>query len=53
MLRNQDENAVSVVERFIERAMLGVSLLMQVRQEIRSFALLNNEERVPCRLRHV
>ncbi|KAK6763925.1 hypothetical protein RB195_024313 [Necator americanus] len=37
--RKQEENAVSVVERAIERVMLGVSRFMQVRNGIRSFLL--------------
>ncbi|EYB97225.1 hypothetical protein Y032_0142g2308 [Ancylostoma ceylanicum] len=35
-LRKQDENAVSVIERFIERVMLGVTRRTQVRAGIRS-----------------
>ncbi|KAK6729241.1 hypothetical protein RB195_006344 [Necator americanus] len=37
--RKQEENAVSVIERAIERVMLGVSRFMQVRDGIRSSLL--------------
>ncbi|KAK6736600.1 hypothetical protein RB195_019351 [Necator americanus] len=37
--RKQEENAVSVIERAIERVMLGVSRFTQVRDGIRSFLL--------------
>ncbi|KAK6730122.1 hypothetical protein RB195_006904 [Necator americanus] len=37
--RRQEENAVSVIERAIERVMLGVSRFMQVRDGIRSSLL--------------
>ncbi|KAE9413598.1 hypothetical protein Angca_003789, partial [Angiostrongylus cantonensis] len=35
-LRKQDERSLSVIERSVERTMLGVSRLTQVRDEIRS-----------------
>ncbi|EYB93569.1 hypothetical protein Y032_0180g763 [Ancylostoma ceylanicum] len=38
-LRKQDENAVSVIERSIERLMLGMTRLTQVRAGIRSSTL--------------
>ncbi|EYB85282.1 hypothetical protein Y032_0301g1829 [Ancylostoma ceylanicum] len=38
-LRKQDENAVSVIERSIERVMLGMTRLTQVRAGIRSSTL--------------
>ena len=38
-LRKQDENAVSVIERAIERVMLGVSRFTQVKEGIRSSTL--------------
>ena len=38
-LRKQDEHAVGVIQRAIERAMLGVSRYTQVREGIRSSAL--------------
>ncbi|EYC38674.1 hypothetical protein Y032_0702g1657 [Ancylostoma ceylanicum] len=38
-LRKQDENAVSVIERSIERVMLGMTRLTQVRARIRSSTL--------------
>ncbi|EYC05856.1 hypothetical protein Y032_0080g1402 [Ancylostoma ceylanicum] len=38
-LRKQDENAVSVIERSIERVMLGLTRLTQVRAGIRSSTL--------------
>ncbi|EYB89120.1 hypothetical protein Y032_0236g3238 [Ancylostoma ceylanicum] len=38
-LRKQDESAVSVIERFIERVMLGMTRLTQVRAGIRSSTL--------------
>ena len=38
-MRKQDEHAVSVIERAVERAMLGVSRLAQVSEEIRSSTL--------------
>ncbi|KAK6749650.1 hypothetical protein RB195_001951 [Necator americanus] len=38
-LGKQEENAVSVIERAIERVMLGISLLTQVRDGIRSSLL--------------
>ena len=38
-MRKQDEHAVCVIERGVERAMLGVSRLAQVREGIRSSIL--------------
>ncbi|KAE9420838.1 hypothetical protein Angca_007207, partial [Angiostrongylus cantonensis] len=38
-LRNHDERSLSVIERAVERTMLGVSCFTQVRDGIRSFNL--------------
>ncbi|KAE9420515.1 hypothetical protein Angca_003057, partial [Angiostrongylus cantonensis] len=38
-LRKEDERSLSVIERAVERTMLGVSRFTQVREAIRSFEL--------------
>ncbi|KAK6757391.1 hypothetical protein RB195_015300 [Necator americanus] len=48
VFRKQEENAVSVIERAIERMMLGVSRFTQVRDEIQS-SLLRQRSKIACR----
>ncbi|KAK6738359.1 hypothetical protein RB195_020461 [Necator americanus] len=47
--RKQEENVVNVIERAVERVLLGVSLFVQVREGIRSF-LLRQRSKTPPRL---
>ncbi|KAE9417350.1 hypothetical protein Angca_003452, partial [Angiostrongylus cantonensis] len=42
-LRKQDERSLSVIERAVERTMLGVSRFTQVRDEIRSSDLCRSK----------
>ncbi|EYB81883.1 hypothetical protein Y032_0372g156 [Ancylostoma ceylanicum] len=47
-LCEQDENAVSAIERSIERVMLGVTRLTQVKAGIRSSTLRQQSKTLPC-----